>query len=87
MTSDFCVDALIEAIAQYGAPEIVNTDQGSQFIRNVWTDVLDASTCRISRDGKGHWIDNVFIERLWRSPNTKTFTCAPTRTDANSGPD
>ena len=67
MSPDFCVDALIEAIARYGAPEIVNTDQGSQFTSKAWTDMLDAAGVRISMDGKGRWIDNVFIERLWRS--------------------
>ena len=67
MTPDFCVDALTEAIARYGAPEIVNTDQGSQFTSKAWTDVVDAAGARISMDGKGRWIDNVFIERLWRS--------------------
>ena len=64
---DFCVDALTEAIARYGAPEIVNTDQGSQFTSKAWTDVVEAAGARISMDGKGRWIDNVFIERLWRS--------------------
>jgi len=67
MTPDFCVEALSEAIARYGAPEIVNTDQGSQFTSKAWTEVLDAAGVRISMDGKGRWIDNVFIERLWRS--------------------
>jgi putative transposase len=67
MTPDFCVDALSEAIARYGAPEIVNTDQGSQFTSKAWTDVVEAAGARISMDGKGRWIDNVFIERLWRS--------------------
>ena len=66
MTPDFCVEALTEAIARYGAPEIVNTDQGSQFTSKAWTDVLDAAGVRMSMDGKGRWIDNVFIERLWR---------------------
>jgi len=66
MTPDFCVDALTDAIARYGAPEIVNTDQGSQFTSKAWTDVVDAAGARISMDGKGRWIDNVFIERLWR---------------------
>jgi putative transposase len=67
MTPEFCVDALTDAIARYGAPEIVNTDQGSQFTSKAWTDVLDAAGVRISMDGKGRWVDNVFIERLWRS--------------------
>ncbi len=67
MTPDFCVDALSEAIARYGAPDIVNTDQGSQFTSKAWTDVGDTAGARISMDGKGRWIDKVFIERLWRS--------------------
>ena len=57
-----CVDALEEAIEAYGAPEIFNTDQGSQF-----TGVLKRHDVRISMDGKGRWVDNVFVERLWRS--------------------
>jgi putative transposase len=67
MTPDFCVAALEEAIAKYGPPEICNTDQGSQFTSKAWTDVLKAANVRISMDGKGCWVDNVFIERLWRS--------------------
>jgi putative transposase len=63
MMQDFCSNALTEAIARYGAPEIVNTDQGSQFTGKAWTAVLDAAGVRISMDGKGRWIDNVFIER------------------------
>jgi len=67
MTPDFCVEALTAAIAQFGAPEIFNTDQGSQFTSEAWIEVLKAAGIRISMDGKGRWIDNVFIERLWRS--------------------
>jgi putative transposase len=67
MTADFCVEALQEAIARFGAPEILNTDQGAQFTSEAWTDVAKAANIRISMDGKGRWIDNVFIERLWRS--------------------
>ena len=67
LTPDFCVEALKEAIARYGAPEIFNTDQGAQFTCAAWIDVLNASNVRISMDGKGRWIDNVFIERVWRS--------------------
>jgi len=67
MTPDFCVEALEEAIARFGAPEIMNTDQGSQFTSAAWTEVLKAEDTCISMDGKGRWIDNVFIERLWRS--------------------
>lgn len=67
MSTDFCVEALEEAIAKYGRPEIFNTDQGSQFTSAEFTDVLKANGIRISMDGKGRWIDNVFVERLWRS--------------------
>ena len=67
MTPDFCVEALQEALARHGKPEIFNTDQGSQFTCEDWTSVLDAAGVKISMDGKGRWIDNVFIERLWRS--------------------
>ena len=63
----FCVEALQEAIERYGTPEIFNTDQGSQFTSMAWIDVLKAHRIRISMDGKGNWMDNVFIERLWRS--------------------
>ena len=67
MESDFCVDALEEAISRHGAPEIFNTDQGAQFTSEAFTDVLKAAEIKISMDGKGRWIDNVFVERLWRS--------------------
>ena len=67
MRPDFCVEALQEAIARFGAPEIMNTDQGAQFTSAAWTDVLKTEDTCISMDGKGRWIDNVFIERLWRS--------------------
>jgi putative transposase len=67
MDSDFCVDALEEAISRYGSPEIFNTDQGAQFTSEAFTSVLKASNVKISMDGKGRWVDNVFIERLWRS--------------------
>ena len=67
MTPDFCVEALQEALARHGKPEIFNTDQGSQFTSGDWTDALTEADVQISMDGKGRWIDNVFIERLWRS--------------------
>jgi putative transposase len=67
MDTDFCIEALNEAIDCYGSPEIFNTDQGSQFTSNAFTDVLKQHNIRISMDGKGRWIDNVFIEQLWRS--------------------
>ena len=67
MDVHFCLEALEEAIARYGAPEIVNTDQGSQFTSQAFTGLLKEHGIRISMDGKGSWRDNVFIERLWRS--------------------
>ena len=67
LSADSCVEALEEALAKFGAPEIFNTDQGSQFTSEEWIKVLDDASVAISMDGKGRWIDNVFIERLWRS--------------------
>ena len=67
LTTDFCIEALEEAIIRYGTPEIFNTDQGSQFTSAEFTDVLKAHDIRISMDGKGCWRDNVFVERLWRT--------------------
>ena len=67
MDADFCVDALEEAISSYGAPDIFNTDQGAQITSDAFTGVLKAAGIRISMDGKGRWVDNVFVERLWRS--------------------
>ena len=67
LTTDFCVEALEEALARYGTPEIFNTDQGSQFTDEDFTALLLAKGVRVSMDGKGRWIDNVFVERLWRS--------------------
>jgi putative transposase len=65
--ADFCVDALEEALAQYGKPEIFNTDQGSQFTSDDFTGTLKDHGITISMDGKGRCMDNVFVERLWRS--------------------
>jgi len=67
MDADFCVEALEEAISRYGAPDIFNTDQGAQFTSDAFTGVLKAAGIQISMDGKGRWVDNVFVERLWRS--------------------
>ncbi len=67
MDTTFCIEALNEAIAKYGTPEIFNTDQGAQFTSEDFTGVLKSSEIKISMDGKGRWMDNVFIERLWRS--------------------
>ena len=63
----FCVDALEEALARYGPPEIFNTDQGSQFTSAGFTNVLKDAGVSISMDGRGRCMDNIFIERLWRS--------------------
>ncbi len=67
MDVSFCVSALEEALARFGRPEIFNTDQGSQFTSAAFTGALAAAGIRISMDGRGRWMDNVFIERLWRS--------------------
>lgn len=67
MEADFCVEALREAIARYGVPEIMNTDQGSQFTGSEFIGELQAHDIAISMDGRGQWRDNVFVERLWRS--------------------
>ena len=67
MDADCCKEALQEAVNRYGTPDIFNTDQGSQFTSQTFTDQLKQHHIRISMDGKGCWMDNVFIERLWRS--------------------
>lgn len=67
MDVHFCVDALDEALRHFGKPEIFNTDQGSQFTSDVFTGRLKQAGINISMDGKRRWIDNVFVERLWRS--------------------
>ena len=63
----FCVEALKEALAKHGTPDIFNSDQGSQFTSGAWIDVLSDAKIKISMDGKGAWRDNRMIERLWRS--------------------
>jgi putative transposase len=65
LEADFCVEALNEAVHKFGSPEIMNTDQGSQFTSFAWTDRLRRMGVRISMDGKGRFLDNIFIERLW----------------------
>jgi putative transposase len=67
MDVSFCIDALNEAVERYGPPEIFNTDQGSQFTSDAFTGVLKHHQIQSSMDGKGRWVDNVFVERLWRS--------------------
>jgi putative transposase len=67
LTTDFCIEAVQEAIARFGCPEIFNTDQGGQFTSREFTQLLKDHGIRISMDGKGCWRDNVFVERLWKS--------------------
>ena len=67
MDAGFCVEALQEALSKYGQPEIFNTDQGSQFTSEAFTDELKERGIAISMDGRGAWRDNIFVERLWRS--------------------
>lgn len=67
LEADSCVEALEEAIARFGKPEIFNTDQGAQFTAEAFLEVLERHEIRISMDGKGRWVDNVFVEPLWRS--------------------
>jgi putative transposase len=67
MDVEFCIGALEEALTRFGRPVIFNSDQGSQFTSPRFTEVLRAAEVRISMDGRGRWMDNVFIERLWRS--------------------
>jgi putative transposase len=67
MEASFCIETLQEALVNHGKPNIVNTDQGSQFTCEAFTDVLTKNEIRISMDGRGAWRDNVFVERLWRT--------------------
>ena len=67
LDASFCIEALTEAIERHGCPQIFNSDQGSQFTSDDFTDVLKDHKIRISMDGRGRWVDNVFVERLWRS--------------------
>jgi len=67
LTADPCVEALEEAVVKYGAPEIMNTDQGSQFASAAFIAVLERNAIQIGMDGNGCWRDNVFVERLWKS--------------------
>lgn len=67
MDASFCVEALEEAFSRYGQPEIINTDQGSQFTSSAFIEPIQERGIRVSMDGKGSWRDNVFVERLWRS--------------------
>jgi len=92
MDAGFCIEALKKALAKHGAPEIFNTDQGSQFTSGDWIDVLTEAKVKISMpivtllrnalpiiDGKGAWRDNRMIERLWRSLKYEASTCMPSK--------
>lgn len=87
MDSDFCVDALESALERHGAPEIFNTDQGAQYTSEAFTGTLKANDIKISMDGKGRWVDNVFVERLWRSVKYEEvyLKAYESMTDARSG--
>jgi putative transposase len=87
MDQQFCVDALNEALATHGAPEIVNTDQGSQFTSVAFTEAVETSGAKVSMDGKGRWLDNRFIERLWRSLKHEDvyLNCYETMREAEEG--
>ena len=67
MEVSFCIQALQRALARYGSPQIFNSDQGAQFTATAFTDCLKAADIAISMDGRGRYLDNIFIERLWRS--------------------
>lgn len=67
LTTDFCIEAVEEAIQRHGTPEIFNTDQGSQFTSQEFIGLIQGRGIRMSMDGKGRWVDNVFVERLWKS--------------------
>jgi putative transposase len=67
MDAQFCLDAVEDALSRYGKPEIMNTDQGSQFTSHAFTELLKTQGIRLSMDGRGAWRDNIFVERLWRS--------------------
>jgi putative transposase len=67
LTTDFCIEAVEEAIQRHGTPEIFNTDQGSQFTSQEFVGLIQGHGIQVSMDGKGRWVDNVFVERLWKS--------------------
>jgi putative transposase len=67
LTTDFCIEAVEEALQRHGKPEIFNTDQGCQFTSNEFVGLIQGHSIQVSMDGKGRWVDNVFVERLWKS--------------------
>ena len=86
LEASFCVAALREALEGSGPPEIFNSDQGSHFTSGDFTDVLTEAGIRISMDGKGRWMANVFIERLWRRSSTSASTCPSSPLALRPGP-
>ena len=82
LDADFCVEALEEALSCYGRPEIFNTDQGSQFTSDDFTGTLKRHGVTISMDGKGRFMDNIFVERLWRSLKYEEVVCCESLTSA-----
>lgn len=83
LDTDFCIDALQTAIQRHGPPDIFNSDQGCQFTSEAFTNVLEAHDIAISMDGKGRWVDNVIIERLWRSVKYEDIYLHAYETPAN----
>jgi len=77
MEAEWCKDTMEEAIVKYGKPEIINTDQGSQFTSEVFTNLVLSNTIKLSMDGKGRALDNIFIERLWRSVKYESIYLNP----------
>jgi putative transposase len=77
LTTDFCIEAVQEALSSYGTPDLFNTDQGCQFTSQAFTGLLKDHGIQISMDGTGCWRDNVFVERLWRSVSTRRCICGP----------
>jgi len=67
MTTQFCLDVLDKGIKSFNNPEVINTDQGSQFTSKEWINALEKNNIQISMDGKGRWVDNVRMERFWRT--------------------
>ena len=78
LDTSFCTEALKEALSLYGTPQIFNTDQGSQFTSDDFVDILKDHSIRISMDGRGRWMDNVFIERVWKSVKYEDVYSKPT---------
>ena len=85
MDAGFCVAALEKALARFGGPEIFNTDQGSQFASLAFTSVMREPEVCISMDGRGRWMGNAFIERLWCSPKYECVYLMPSRPVPSSG--